>query len=246
MAAGGAPIYDGGFPPLPEPSHVSRLFSRPDFRSGIRDMIPPLIGIFPFGVVCGVAAQAAGFTLLEAMGMALIVFSGSAQIIATQLLVAGAPFAVIVVTCFVIGLRLMMYSAAIAPHLKELPPRWRQLLAFVLTDQAFAASIRRFRTAPRADQKASYLLGNGVARDFEKVAATRSLVDPWSRGSHSHAVPGRFQARDVLARPVHAQLLFAGEHTDAARACSVHGAWLSGLRAAQQALRLLGRSVPPV
>jgi monoamine oxidase len=90
------------------------------------------------------------------------------------------------------------------------------------------------------------LLGNGVARDFEKGAATRWLVDPWSRGSHSHAVPGRFQARDVLARPVHAQLLFAGEHTDAARACSVHGAWLSGLRAAQQALRLLGRSVPPV
>ena len=162
MVAGRATIYDGGFPPLPETSLVSRLFSRPDFRSGIRDMIPPLIGIFPFGIVCGVAAQAAGFTLLEAMGMALIVFSGSAQIIATQLLVAGAPFAVIVVTCFVIGLRLMMYSAAIAPHLRELPPRWRQLLAFVLTDQAFAASIRRFRTAPRPEQKASYLLGNGV------------------------------------------------------------------------------------
>lgn len=88
------------------------------------------------------------------------------------------------------------------------------------------------------------LLGSGVARDFDKGAATRWLVDPWSRGSHSHAVPGRFRTRDVLARPVQAQLLFAGEHTATVGAGSVHGAWLSGLRAAREALRLLGRPIP--
>ena len=49
--------------------------------------------------------------------MAMIVFSGAAQILAMQLIAAQAPFAVIVLTCFVVGLRLMMYSAAMAPHL---------------------------------------------------------------------------------------------------------------------------------
>ncbi|MBK6600425.1 MAG: AzlC family ABC transporter permease [Betaproteobacteria bacterium] len=125
-------------------------------------MTPPLIGIFPFGVVCGVAAQSVGLSAVEAVGMAMIVFSGAAQIVATQLIAAQAPVAVIVLTCFVVGLRFLMYSAAMAPHLKPLPARWRHVLAFVLTDQAFAAAIRRFRTAAQPGEGASYFLGTGA------------------------------------------------------------------------------------
>ena len=95
-------------------------------------------------------------------GMAMIVFSGAAQIVATQLIAAQAPVAVIVLTCFVVGLRFLMYSAAMAPHLKPLPARWRHVLAFVLTDQAFAAAIRRFRTAAQPGEGASYFLGTGA------------------------------------------------------------------------------------
>jgi predicted branched-subunit amino acid permease len=141
---------------------MSRYFSRPDFVSGIRDMTPPLIGIFPFGLVCGVSAQATGLSIFETLGMAMIVFSGAAQILATQLIAAQAPVTVIVLTCFVVGLRFLMYSAAIAPHLKPLPARWRHVLAFVLTDQAFAAAIRRFRTARHPGEGASYFLGTGA------------------------------------------------------------------------------------
>ena len=141
---------------------LPRHFSRPDFVAGIRDMTPPLIGIFPFGVVCGVAAQSVGLSAVEAVGMAMIVFSGAAQIVATQLIAAQAPVAVIVLTCFVVGLRFLMYSAAMAPHLKPLPARWRHVLAFVLTAQAFAAAIRRFRTAAQPGEGASYFLGTGA------------------------------------------------------------------------------------
>jgi len=141
---------------------MRRLFSRPDFVAGIRDMTPPLIGIFPFGLVCGVAAQAAGLSPFETVAMAAIVFSGAAQIVATQLIAAEAPVAVIVLTCFVVGLRFLMYSAAMAPHLKPLPARWRHVLAFVLTDQAFAAAIRRFRASDNPGVGASYFLGTGV------------------------------------------------------------------------------------
>lgn len=86
------------------------------------------------------------------------------------------------------------------------------------------------------------LFGNGIAKDFDRGSATRWLADPWSRGSHSCALPGRFGARDVLVRPVQAQILFAGEHATPAWAGTLHGAWLSGTRAAAQALRLLGRA----
>jgi predicted branched-subunit amino acid permease len=149
-------------PALLPPFTVRTYFSRHDFIAGVRDMIPPLIGLVPFGMVCGVAAQALGASVWGALGLSAIVFSGAAQIIAAQLLAAQAPVAVIVLTCFVVGLRFMMYSAALAPHLKPLPRRWRSALAFLLNDQAFAAVVRRFRTSGDTRNGASYFLGTGV------------------------------------------------------------------------------------
>ena len=142
---------------------MRRAFSNADFREGFADMLPACIGLVPFGLVCGVGAAAAGATIWGALGMSAIIFSGAAQIIAAQLLAVGAPIAVIVLTCFVAGLRFLMYSAAIAPYLRPLPPRWQQALAFLLTDQAFAAAIRRFDAG--ADPRAGglHFLGAGFA-----------------------------------------------------------------------------------
>ena len=125
-------------------------------------MLPMLTGIVPFGVVCGVGALSAGVSPLATLAMSLIIFSGAAQIAATQMLADGAPFAVIVLTCFVLSLRFLMYSAAMAPHLRSLDSRWRNLLAFLLTDQAFAATIQRFRESGDLRANASYFLGAGA------------------------------------------------------------------------------------
>jgi len=137
-------------------------FSRTAFFEGIRDMSPMLLGIVPFGIVCGVGAIAAGASPIAALAMSMIMFSGAAQIVATQLLVADAPFAVIVLSCLVVSLRLIMYSAAMAPYLRQLDYRWRNLLSYVLTDQAFAGAIQRFRTSDDLAANASYFLGTGV------------------------------------------------------------------------------------
>jgi predicted branched-subunit amino acid permease len=125
-------------------------------------MAPSLLGLLPFGLVCGVGAQSAGASPYEAVGLSAVMFSGAAQILAAQLVAAGAPIAVTILTCFVIGLRFLMYSAAMAPYTKPLPSRWRHALAFLLTDQAFAAGIRRFRDSGDSRNGASYLLGTGV------------------------------------------------------------------------------------
>jgi len=125
-------------------------------------MLPAALALIPFGLVCGVAAEAAGASLLAAIGLSAVVFSGAAQILATQLYAAGAPVAVIVLACLVIGLRLVMYSAAIAPHLAPLPARWRRVFAFVLTDQAFAAAIRRFEQGDDKAAAASHFFGGGA------------------------------------------------------------------------------------
>ncbi|HET8876608.1 MAG TPA: AzlC family ABC transporter permease, partial [Casimicrobiaceae bacterium] len=123
---------------------MRRFIANPDFRAGFVDMLPATLALVPFGLVCGVGAAAAGASLAGAVGLSAIVFSGAAQILAVQLLAAGAPLAVIVLTCFVAGLRFLIYSAAMAPYLRPLPPRWQKGLAFLLTDQAFAVAVRRF------------------------------------------------------------------------------------------------------
>src|SRR5246500_3826766 len=137
-------------------------FSRSAFFEGVRDMSPMLLGIVPFGIVCGVGAIAAGASPIAALAMSMIMFSGAAQIVATQLLIANAPFLVIVLSCLVVSLRLLMYSAAMAPYLRALDYRWRNVLSYVLTDQAFAGAIQRFRASDDLAANASYFLGSCV------------------------------------------------------------------------------------
>ena len=137
-------------------------FSRSGFLDGVRDLAPMTLGVVPFGIVCGVGAIAAGASPVAALAMSMIMFSGAAQIVATQLLAAGAPFAVILLSCLVVSLRLLMYSAAMAPYLRPLDHRWRNLLSFVLTDQAFAGTIQRFRSSDDLRANASYFLGSGA------------------------------------------------------------------------------------
>ena len=142
---------------------MRRVLSHPDFREGFVEMLPAAVALVPFGIVCGVGAAAAGASLAGAIGLSAIVFSGAAQILAVQLLAAGAPVAVIVLTCFVAGLRFVIYSAAMAPYLRPLPAHWQKTLAFLLTDQAFAVAVRRFDAGGDSRAAGRHFLGSGFA-----------------------------------------------------------------------------------
>jgi predicted branched-subunit amino acid permease len=150
-------------------------------------MLPACVGLVPFGLVTGIGAASAGADWLAALGMSAIMFSGAAQVLAAQLFAAGAPLGVMISTCFVAGLRFMMYSAAMAPHLRALSPRWQGTVAFLLTDQAFAVAIRRFDMAGHPREGALYALGAGLAlyvswqvTNVVGFAAGASIPAAWS------------------------------------------------------------------
>jgi monoamine oxidase len=86
------------------------------------------------------------------------------------------------------------------------------------------------------------MLGGEVRKQFDRGAATAWASDRYARGSYSHCLPGRYGARAVLTRPVGGRLVFAGEHTEQSAYGTLHGAHLSGVRAAAEAKRLLGRA----
>ena len=126
-------------------------------RRGVRDVTPLLLGIVPFGVVAGIAAIDAGLSLVQAVGLSTLVFAGASQLATLELLEQGAPVTVVVATAVVINLRMLMYSASIAPYFQSFSGRVKAGLAYLLTDQAYALSIARYRSADDTDRIAYYL-----------------------------------------------------------------------------------------
>lgn len=123
---------------------MTRETSTAAFQQGAVDILPVLVGMIPFGLVAGVAAVENGMGLAEASGFSMVVFAGASQLAAIDLLGRGAPALVAIGTIVVINLRMLMYSASLAPHLAAEPRVPRTLAAYVLTDQAYAMSLARF------------------------------------------------------------------------------------------------------
>ena len=137
---------------------------RAEFWAGVKAELPILMGTIPFGLIYGVLAAGAGLPADAAIAMSSIVFAGSSQFIGVQLIGAGTPGLIIVLTTLVVNLRHMLYSASVAPHLKRLSPTWKWLLAYLLTDEAYAVSITNYDRADRpVGNKHWYFLGAGLA-----------------------------------------------------------------------------------
>ena len=125
-----------------------------EFLAGCRDEAPLLLGVAPFGMIYGIAALAAGVPAWLAQLASAIVFAGAAQLVIVQMLGAAAGALPIGLTAVLLNLRHMLYSASVAEHVRHLPRRWRLLLAYVLTDEAYAVAVLRYqqRHAGEADQ----------------------------------------------------------------------------------------------
>ncbi|HEY6100464.1 MAG TPA: AzlC family ABC transporter permease [Anaeromyxobacter sp.] len=142
------------------------LTPRGELLAGCRDELPLLLGVAPFGMIYGLLALDAGISRLTAQAMSSVVFAGSAQLVATELVRQGAPALVLVLTIFVVNLRHALYSASVAPYVRHLPRRWRLLLAYLLTDEAYAVAGSRYARDSRLPDPSPhrhwYFLGAGL------------------------------------------------------------------------------------
>jgi 4-azaleucine resistance transporter AzlC len=133
------------------------------FLLGVRALLPMLLGVAPFGVIYGVVALQSGIPPLAAFLMSSLVFAGSAQFLLAQLVGAGAPALLSIGAVGLINLRHALYSASVAPMLHALPRRWKLLLAYLLTDEAYAAAIPHLLAAPKSPMAHWILFGSGFA-----------------------------------------------------------------------------------
>ena len=187
------------------------------FWAGVRAEFPLLIGVFPFGMIYGALALNAGLSLAASQMMSSIVFAGSSQFIAAQLIHDAAPGLVIVLTIAVVNLRHMLYSASLAPYLKNLPIRWKVLLAYLLTDEAYAPTALKYSKEGITPLSHWFLLGAGFSLWFTWQVSTgfgiflgASIPQDWPL---DFALPLTFIALVVPAlknRPAVAASLSAG------------------------------------
>lgn len=119
----------------------------------LRQVSPIILGFLPVGFAYGVLARKTGISIDNTMLMSILVFAGSAQFIAVGLFAAGASAVSIIVTTFIVNLRHMLMSAALAPYLKK----WGKLeimsFCFQLTDETFALHSTRFSAAETAKRE---------------------------------------------------------------------------------------------
>jgi monoamine oxidase len=109
----------------------------------------------------------------------------------------------------------------------------------ILTSLATGEKARELLALPQeqaleqALQTLHFALGRPLTPTKSKLAHWNA--DPYTLGAYSKASVGASTARSILAQPVQNRLFFAGEHTASnAWAATVHGAYASGKRAAQE------------
>jgi 4-azaleucine resistance transporter AzlC len=141
-------------------------------RASRRRLLLDLAGIVAsaagFGVVFGLTARGAGFSIVETAAFSTIVFAGASQFAAAGMVAAGFGWPAIVLLTGLVNARHALYSAALAPWLRSQSRRERAAMAHVLTDEAFALSLVHFRRLGFADRRGYW------------IAALVGVFIPWN------------------------------------------------------------------
>jgi predicted branched-subunit amino acid permease len=113
-------------------------------RAGAKAVAPQLIGVIPFGLVAGATPADGGLGIGAAAGFSTIVFAGASQLAAIDVLSRGGTVLVAVLAACTINLRMVLYSASLAPYLTKDSFGRRMLASYLLVDQVYAVAVSRW------------------------------------------------------------------------------------------------------
>jgi monoamine oxidase len=129
-------------------------------------------------------------------------------------------------------------AATGAYHLRPLGrPLIEAYLAGTLARELEAAGEAAFHDFARTEL--TRLFGNDFARKVKPVELHMWGKDPFASGSYSYALPGKADCRAKLAEAVDGRLFFAGEACSLHDFSTAHGAYRTGVSAAEQVLAAL-------
>jgi len=129
------------------PMKTESAIKKAALLEGLRVVRPALIATFTWGLVTGVAMVKSGLTEAAALWMTFIVYAGSAQLTSLPLIATGAPLWLIFAAGFIVNLRFVIFSAALAPYFQK--EKWYKRLAygFFTTDTSFVLFMPKYGDA---------------------------------------------------------------------------------------------------
>ena len=128
-------------------------------REGLRDFLPISVGLLPWAMVTGIAMRSIGLTEIEALGMNLLVYAGTAQLGALPLIAAGAPLWVVWLTATCVNLRFVIFSSMWRNYFAHLPLRQRLAQGYFSGDVTFVSFLKRYPTPQPEPGQVPYFWG---------------------------------------------------------------------------------------
>ena len=138
---------------------TTRAAAKQIFWEGVIKILPLLVGVAPFGMLVGVVSREAGFSVWHNFAAASILYAGASQLVMIDLLSRDTPFWVILLSMSVVNLRMVIFSASLAPYMKHGPMLRRLLLSSIMVDQAYAFSHERFSDEPDMAHRHAFFFG---------------------------------------------------------------------------------------
>ena len=193
--------------------------SKSAYLRGILACLPFVLMAAPFGMLFGVVGAEAGLDLVHVMAFSTVVIAGAAQFTAVQLLTEAAPAVLVVVSAIAINLRMMMYSAALQPHLRGAALWQRMLVAYTTFDNTYAIAQAEFEDSP-----------HGSARDnaWFFLGTATPMVPTWILATYLGAVLGN-QIPEAFALDFAMPVLFLSLIGPALRSLAHIGAALTAV-----------------
>ena len=167
----------------------------------ITPALPVVMGYLPIGFAYGVLAVNGGLSTFQTVLMSIIVYAGSSQLIAASLFAQMiSPFSIIATT-FIVNLRHMLMSAALAPHMQNWKNYQVAFFSYELTDESFGVHSLRFE---RGQNQPTSTIAINMICQFAWVAGSLvgavagNLIEDVRPFALDYALPAMFIALLVL------------------------------------------------
>jgi predicted branched-subunit amino acid permease len=133
------------------------------FKQGVNTVVVTIPGNFAWGFVVGLGMINLGLSLMQSSAFNLLVYSGSAQMVAMPLMAAQASLTLVFFASFMACIRFVLYSASMAPLLHHLPLKHRLFVMAFSIDAAIGLFLARRDENLRGERsfphRISFLMG---------------------------------------------------------------------------------------
>lgn len=120
-----------------------------EIRDATRRGLAIILSAAPFGVLFGAVAVHNGLTIAEATLMSATIYAGASQLVGVELFSHDVAPWIVVLSIFAVNFRHVLYSAAIAKHIRHFTLWQKTVGLFLLVDPQFAEAERRGETGRR-------------------------------------------------------------------------------------------------